>query len=242
MASDKVVVNLTENGIPVWETDLTPSNCDPPLQLSSISNRGPRPRIIPYPGVVSTTVDDPETSRHVSGASSPATYPNSHPDYSDVSDVETSPPDHPNGPRTLQERAEADERELEVRIATLVRIPPAPPGLIPKSLPQTHPITVKRERREGEQLGSPPQSEAVVATSSNGLQQALDRLNENFPERQGYSVPIAVPPPIVRHDPLTAPSVLVPLSAICVHCGSINLRVIDPITKQTNANTDRTPK
>jgi hypothetical protein len=79
-----------------------------------------------------------------------------------------------------------------------------------------------------------------VATS--GLQQALNRLNQNYPERQGYSVPIAVPPPIVRHDPLTAPSVLVPLSAICEHCGSVNLLVIDPITKQTNANTDRAPQ
>jgi hypothetical protein len=154
MANNRIVVTLAEDNTPVWETDLTPSHCAPPPQLSSTSNRGPRPRIIPYPGVVSTTVDSTETSRHVSGASSPATYPDSVPDYSDVSDVETSPSAHPNGPRTLQEQAEADEKALEVRIATLVKIPPAPPGLVPRSLPQTHPLTVKRERREEEQLGT----------------------------------------------------------------------------------------
>lgn len=246
--ADRVAVTLAEDNSLVWETDLTPCASTP--QLPSTSN-GPQPAPTPYPGAVSPTNGSTNTSRHVSGASSPATYPNSVPYYSDISDVETTPPVHPNGPRstflpdrTLQEQAEADEKARreadEVRIATLVRLPPAPPGLVPRSLPQTHPITVRRERREREQLETPPKTEANAATS--GLQQILDRLGQAYPEVQGHSVPIAVPPPIVRHDPLTAPSVLVPLSAICEHCGSINLLIKNPVTKQTNNNNDRAPK
>ena len=75
---------------------------------------------------------------------------------------------------------------------------------------------------------------ADTATNvQNSLQGVLDRLQQKYPEKQGHPVPTATPPPIVRHDPATAPSVLIPLSAICQHCGAINVLVKDPITDQT---------
>jgi hypothetical protein len=232
--ADRVIVTLAEDNTPVWETDLTPST-----HCASTPHDGPRPRPTPYPGVVSSTVNATEPSRHVGDSPSPVPYPDSVPDFSDVSDAETTPSATPNGPRTLQDQAKADEDALEVRIATLIRIPPAPPGLVPRTLPQTHPLTQLRQRRADEQLGAPPQSAVDVATT--GLQQVLDRLQQKYPEKQGHSVPTAIPPPIVRHDPSTAPSILVPLSVICQHCGAINLLVKDPIMKQT-PNNSRAPQ
>jgi hypothetical protein len=238
--ANRVVVTLAEDNTPVWETDLIPSHC------ASTPDNGPRLN----PGVVSSTVDATETSRHVSGSSSPAPYQDSVPDYSDISDVETAPSVTPNGPRGLPkqlaealvkaEEVKAGQDPLEVQIAKLVRLPPAPPGLVPRSLPQSHPLSAIQQQFLNEQLAreqrAREQPQSAVKPATSGLQQVLDNLQQNYPERQGYSVPVAIPPPIVRHDPSTAPSVLVPLSAICEHCGAVNLLVKDPITKQTNNN------
>jgi hypothetical protein len=238
--ADRVVVTLAVDNTPVWETDLTPSHC------ASTSNNGPRLN----PGVVSSTIEATEASRHVSGASSPAPYQDSVPDYSDISDVETTPSATPNGPRGLPkqlaealvkaEEVEAGQDPLEVEIAKLVRLPPAPPGFVPRSLPQCHPLSAIQQQFLNEQLAreqrAREQPQSTVKPAASGLQQLLDNLSQKYPERQGYSVPLAVPPPIVRHDPATAPSVLVPLSAICEHCGAVNLLMKNPVTKQTNNN------
>ena len=161
----------------------------------------------------------------------PADYPDSAPDFDET--VPTPPSATPNGPRTLQDQAKADCDALEVQITKLIRIPPAPPGLVPRSLPQTCPLSLLRRQRVSEQLEEQPSATDTATNVQNSLQGVLDRLQQKYPEKQGHPVPTATPPPIVRHDPATAPSVLIPLSAICQHCGAINVLVKDPITDQT---------
>jgi hypothetical protein len=151
------------------------------------------------------------------------------PDFDET--VSTPPSATPNSPRTLQQQAKADEDALEVQITKLVRIPPTPPGLVPKTLPQTHPLSQLKQQRVNEQLGA--QTRPTSDPAPSGLQQALSRLRQDYPEKQGYQVPTANAPVVVRHDPSTAPSVLVPLSVICQHCGAVNMLVKDPLTEQT---------
>jgi hypothetical protein len=157
----------------------------------------------------------------------------------DEESATTPPSAAPNGPRNLQQLAEAEEVEiasaLEVQITKLVQRPPCPPGLVPKTLPQTHPLSQLQQQRVNEQLAcerSTGQPRPASDPASSGLQQILSRLRQNFPERQGYYLPTDNTPVVVRHDPSTAPSVLVPLSIICQHCGAVNLLVKDPLTDQ----------
>jgi hypothetical protein len=233
--AEEVTVNLTDDDTPVWATTIkttptSPTNSStppstPPTSPSALipHKYGPKPK---RPS--SSPVPIVAPSRHE--------YPDSVPDFDET--ISAPPSAAPNGPRGLPkqlaeqlaeaEEVKADQDPLEVQITKLVRIPPAPPGLVPRSLPQTHPLS--RAAASHEQLGAQPQSTVNSATS--GLQQVLDRLQQKYPEKQGHRVPTAIHPPIVRHDPLTAPSILVPLSVICQHCGAVNLLVKDALTDQ----------
>jgi hypothetical protein len=232
--AEKVTVNLTADDTPVWATTIktessSPTNSSTPPSTSLTSSSasiphkyGPKPK----PRPASSPVPIVAPSCHE--------YPDSVPDFDEES-ATTHPSAAPNGPRGLPkqlaeaEEFKADQDPLEVQITKLVRIPPAPPGLVPRTLPQTHPLSQLRQQH------------STVDSATSGLQQVLDRLQQKYPEKQGHQIPTANPPLIVRHDPATAPSVLVPLSVICQHCGAINLLVKDPLTDQVPHNL-RVPK
>jgi hypothetical protein len=238
-------VNLMEDDTQVWATTIktepiSPSSTPPKSPSALIPHKyGPKPK---RPSSSPAPIVAP--LRHE--------YPDSVPDFDET--ISAPPSAAPNGPRGLPkqlaqqlaeaEEVKADQDPLEVQITKLVRIPPAPPGLVPRSLPQTHPLSPIQQQFLSEQLAreqrAREQPQSAVKPATSGLQQVLDNLQQKYPEKQGHSVPTVINPQIVRHDPAAAPSVLVPLSAICTHCGAINLLVKEEPSEQT-PNRSRSP-
>jgi hypothetical protein len=225
--AERVVVTLVDDDKEVWSTEVkieeststapsTPSTSDP---LFNVPRFGPRPKpnstSSPVPSKVPLCPADD--------------YPDSAPDFDEES-TSTTPSTSLNGPLQLQAVAEEAiiANALEVEITKLVRTPPCPPGLRPKSLPQTHPLSQIQQQFQSEQRARKQLSEQQ--------RQTLRRMRQiGAPEKQGQFLPTDMKPVVVRPDHSSSPSVLVPLERICKHCGAVNLLIKDPSVQQGGA-------
>ena len=141
--AEEIKVNLMEDDTQVWATTIktepiSPSSTPPKSPSALIPHKyGPKPK---RPSSSPAPIVAP--LRHE--------YPDSEPSDFDET-ISVLPSAAPNGPHGLPkqlaealvkaEEVKADQDPLEVQITKLVRIPPAPPGLVPRSLPQSHPLS-----------------------------------------------------------------------------------------------------